>query len=121
MKLMKESLMKRVYWTWFLRKAILPTAVVLGLSGFILVKELSNVNVTIIYTNILQRLSVLDIQGLADYSIGAVRYTELDSLSVMIASSLLALFFVRVLLRDLLVFLARSSSIQPLQTKARRI
>lgn len=107
---LKSHTMRRVWRVWFFRRVFIPAGLVLALSGFILVRELSRVHVGIIFSNVLGRLANLELLGLANYFFVAVQKTELDSLLIMASSTLLALFFGRRLIRETLFLATRKTS-----------
>ena len=108
---LKNRLMGRVYWAWFLKRVFIPAGLVLAVSGFILVKELSSVHVGIIVSNVLERVAKLELLGLTNYFWVALRETELDSLLIMVSSTLLAAFFGRRLIRETLSFWTSRGSV----------
>lgn len=108
---LKNRLMGRVYWAWFLKRVFIPAGLVLAVSGFILVKELASVHLGIIVSNTLERMAKLELLGLANYFLVAIRETELDSLLIMVSATLLAAFFGRRLIRETLSFWTNRSSV----------
>ncbi len=108
---LKNRLMGRVYWAWFLKRVFIPAGLVLAVSGFILVKELSSVHVGIIVSNVLERVAKLELLGLTNYFWVALRETELDSLLIMVSATLLAAFFGRRLIRETLSFWTSRGSV----------
>lgn len=107
---LKNRLMGRVYLAWFLKRVFIPAGLVLAVSGFILVKELASVHLGIIVSNTLERMAKLELLGLANYFLVAIRETELDSLLIMVSATLLAAFFGRRLIRETLSFWTTRSS-----------
>ena len=105
----KERTMRRIHWIWFMKKVIWPASFVLAVSGFILVKELLSMNLGIILNNILERVAKLEVLGLANYFLVAVRETEFDSLILILSALALGLFFGRKLIKESANFLVRSS------------
>ncbi|HBT81210.1 TPA: hypothetical protein DEB04_00605 [Candidatus Giovannonibacteria bacterium] len=108
---LKTRLMGRVYWAWFLKRVFIPAGLVLAVSGFILVKELSSVHLGIIAGNTLGQLAKLEFLGLANYFWVALRETEFDSFLIMVSAALLAAFFGRRLIRETLNFWTSRSSV----------
>lgn len=107
---LKTRLMRRVYFMWFLKKALLPALTALPLAGLVLFLELSRFNLRIISNNILVRLTAFDLAGLWKYFLVAIRETERDTLMVLLSVLLLAAFFARKLIRDTIAFWSQSQS-----------
>ncbi len=107
---LKTRLMRRVYFSWFLKKALLPALIALPLAGLVLFLELSHFNLRIIANNIFQRLAAFDLAGLWKYFFAAIRETERDTLMVLLSTLLLAAFFARKLIRDTIAFWSQSQS-----------
>ncbi len=96
----KKAVMKRIYLSWFLRKVLLPASLILPAAIFLLVKEISNIAVSNVINTALIKLSHLNLIGLFNFIIAAIRFTEIDGLLIMISSFLLALFFGRKIIRE---------------------
>ena len=107
---LKTRLMRRVYFSWFLKKALGPALIALPLAGLVLFLELSHFNLRVIANNILGRLWAFDLAGLWKYFFAAIRETERDALMVLLSTLLLAAFFARKLIRDTIAFWSQSQS-----------
>ncbi|MDP3785427.1 MAG: hypothetical protein Q8R12_05230 [bacterium] len=119
---LERSIMRRIYAVWFLRKVVLPAVLILPVAGFIVVRELSKINLGIIAENTFARLAALDLNGFLTYSVGAVRYTaHAGALLVVGSLVLLGAFFARRIIRDVIVFSAQESGLRPYSAKERRI
>ena len=101
LKLLRARLMRRVYFAWFVRKVLVPAFVVLPLGGYLLFTKLAEQNISVLWHNTLFRLANFDLAGFFNYSLSAVRYTEMDSLLIGSASFFIAAFFTARLLRDI--------------------
>ena len=107
---LKTRLMRRVYFSWFLKKALGPALIALPLAGLVLFLELSHFNLRVIANNILGRLAAFDLAGLWKYFFAAIRETERDALMVLLSTLLLAAFFARKLIRDTIAFWYQSQN-----------
>ena len=98
--LFRSKIMKRVYFTWFVRKVLVPAFVALPFASVLLIREFSKIEIFKIFETALSKASQFNIGGLFNYVIATIRYTELDSFLILVSSLLLAIFFARRLLRD---------------------
>ena len=98
--LFRSKIMKRVYFTWFVRKVLVPAFVALPFASVLLIREFSKIEIFKIFETALSKASQFNIGGLFNYAIATIRYTELDSFLILVSSLLLAIFFARRLLRD---------------------
>ena len=103
----KKRVMRQVYFSWFLRKVLVPAFIILPITLILLAKELSSVAVGNILGTSMLKLSTFNFIGLFNYFIAAIRFTELDSLLVMTSSLLLVLFFGRKIIKDFYIYLVR--------------
>ncbi|MBI4059471.1 hypothetical protein HY406_00195 [Candidatus Giovannonibacteria bacterium] len=116
----EQRVMRRVYAVWFLRKVVLPVVLILPVAGFIMVRELSKINLAVIAQNVLARLAVFDLDGFLTYSVGAVRYTQHAGALLVVGSLvLLGVFFARRIIRDVIVFSTQGTGLSPYSSKER--
>lgn len=108
LEFLRKRLMRRVYVAWFVRKVLVPAFVVLPLGGYLLLTKIAEQNVSVLWNNAMFRLANFDLSGFLNYSVSAVRYTEMDSLLVGSASLLVAAFFAAKLLRDVSTMMGRN-------------
>ena len=105
----KKRVMRRIYFSWFLKKVLVPAFVILPITVILLIKELSSVAVGNILGTSILKLSSFNFIGLFNYFIAAIRFTELDSLLVTTSSLLLTMFFGRKIIKDFYLYLVRDS------------
>ena len=108
---LKRRIMRRVYLAWLLKRIVLPAFLVLPVAGFIFLQELSNFHLRVIVENTYRRILALDAAGLLRYFFAAIRETERDALMVALSSFLLAAFFARRLIRELIAFASQNSAL----------
>ncbi|MBI2609576.1 hypothetical protein HYW53_00165 [Candidatus Giovannonibacteria bacterium] len=116
----KEHLMRRVYVSWFLRKVIVPAICVLPVALFVLYMELSAVNLGDINRTLFLKFSHGNISGLSHYFVSTLRYTEIDSLLIIISAMLLAAFFGRRVIKNAYFFWAHDPLFEGFPLRERR-
>ncbi|MBI2024033.1 hypothetical protein HYT00_01450 [Candidatus Giovannonibacteria bacterium] len=107
---MKGQIVRRVHFSWFLRKVVVPGVLVLAVSGAVIIKGILDFHVSMIVNNTLSRLMSFDLFGLLKYLFVAFQKTELDMLAMLVASSLLALYFGRRLAKETFNFMTRGTA-----------
>lgn len=108
---LKERVIKRVNFAWFMRKVLIPASSAIAVSGIVLYYAIKSRNVAVIEHNISARLFSFDFAGLAHYLIVAVQKTQWDVLAISVSSTLLALYFGRKLIRETMSYLSRPGSL----------
>lgn len=116
----KKRVMRRVYLSWFMRKVLIPAFIILPVTAILLVKELSSLAVKSIIGTAIFKLTSFNFIGFFHYFIDAIRFTELDSLLIMVSSAGLALYFGRRIIRDLYIYWFKSPLGIPYTLRARR-
>ncbi len=103
----RERVMRRVYFTWFVRTAVLPFGI-LAAAVLVALRELPNFNFAIILENTLKRLSDLDLLGLTRYLAMALQNTEIVSAFLFTAAFGLLVFSSRRIFQNLSFFFVKS-------------
>ncbi len=102
--LLKKQIMRGIYFRWFMRKIFVPAFIVLPIAVVLMLRELSHIALGNIFGTLSIKVSQLNLFGILNYGFVAIRATQLDSLLIMLSSTLLALFFGRKIIRDFYLY-----------------
>ncbi|MDP3784735.1 MAG: hypothetical protein Q8R12_01505 [bacterium] len=108
---LKTSIVSRVRRVWFFKTVLAPAALVLAASGTVLLYAIKTQHVAVIAQNIFERLTALDLIGLAQYFLVAVQKTELDLFAISVSATLLVVYFGRRLIRETIHFWMKGANL----------